>query len=80
MNLFHKIKYNVTIVVGDDQGDLWMYTHVNGILQIHFKGNSLSDFEIIKYTPENGRYNFISCMNFVSLCGTKIGVLTRFFV
>lgn len=57
---FGEVKYindiydPINSIATDDNGDLWIATNVNGIIQIKIDPNSKNDFRIIRYGLNNG--------------------------
>ena len=61
--LFPEIKEPIRKIVSDDQGNLWLTTHYNGILFIKFNGVKINDYTIKRYSLKHGlpqnKWNYV---------------------
>jgi hypothetical protein len=54
---FKAIHDGILAIEGSENGDLWLTTWYKGILQLKFQSDRVSDFDIIRYTDQNGLPN-----------------------
>ncbi len=75
---FNNINEPIRKIVGDNNGDLWLTTEFNGIIHLKFTGNSISDYQLIKYDTTNGlpqlNNNNVHYINNNLIVATKNGI------
>lgn len=51
---FPEVKDTSTRSMGDQEGNIWMTTHFNGIIYIRFNSDDIQDYEMMHFTTKNG--------------------------
>ena len=75
---FKEIDEPIRKIISDDNNNLWLTTEYNGIIQLKFSGNDLSDFHISRYDTTHGlpqlNDNYVHYINNQLIVATKQGI------